>query len=225
MKNDAQDRWLQDYLDGRLPESERVTAEARIRGDAALARRVREWRAIRESLRGEPVELPPGFYDRARVRFESSLRSRGRFPFSRILSWEAAGLAAAVALALVLFVPDALRREAPGGTFDETAAAPVKPAAEGSTFEDSDPGETQAHSEEPVPERRMAGKQPTQRPPVPANADREFAPVPPGAGRVVSTNTSDARGKIDLSVASERPLVTGTSRLPLGVPSMGVKKT
>jgi negative regulator of sigma E activity len=108
MKRDVSDERLQDYLDGRLSGDERAEIEALLEQDAELARRVEAWRTIGRALRGEPGELPPGFYARARERFEQSVRARPPWGF-RLLSWEAAGLAAAVVLAAVLFVPEVLR--------------------------------------------------------------------------------------------------------------------
>jgi hypothetical protein len=66
------------------------------------------WREIGGALRSDDDELSPGFYARARERFEQTRRPRSRFGF-RILSWEVAGLAAAVLLAGVVFIPELMR--------------------------------------------------------------------------------------------------------------------
>jgi anti-sigma factor RsiW len=91
---------LQEYLDGRLSESERSAFELRLKADAQLQRKARAALELRKNLREDAAELPPGFYARARERFEQTGPGRGRRWF-RLLSWESAGLAAAVALAAV----------------------------------------------------------------------------------------------------------------------------
>ena len=67
---DPTDEKLQDYLDGRLTEQERAELDARMRADPELARRVASWREIGRALREDDAELGPGFYVRARERFE-----------------------------------------------------------------------------------------------------------------------------------------------------------
>jgi hypothetical protein len=130
---------LQDFLDGRLSERERAEMEALLEEDVELARRVEAWREIGHTLRQDEGELPPGFYARARERFEQTARARPPWGF-RLLSWEAAGLAAAVVLAAVLFVPEVMRNpDLPTGSpstvessADEVRAdrpAPPEPAA------------------------------------------------------------------------------------------------
>lgn len=108
MKRDGSDERLQDFLDGRLSERERAEMEALLEEDVELARRVEAWREIGHALRQDDGELPPGFYARARERFEQTARAVPPWGF-RLLSWEAAGLAAAVVLAAVLFVPEVMR--------------------------------------------------------------------------------------------------------------------
>jgi hypothetical protein len=100
------DERLQDYVDGRLAENERAEIEVLLEEDAELARRVEGWREIGRALRDETVDLPPGFHARARERFERSRRGRAPWGF-RLLTWEAAGLAAAVLLVGAIFVPGA----------------------------------------------------------------------------------------------------------------------
>lgn len=87
---------LHAYVDGRLPPQRRAAVEDRLAGDTDSARRVREWSAQRELLRGlhgavlsEPV--PPHLAQAA-----SQLRARG----SRIARWQRwGGMAAAVLVA------------------------------------------------------------------------------------------------------------------------------
>jgi len=105
---DLTDERLQDYLDGRLSDRERAEVEAVLGDHPELARRVAEWREIGAAMRSGDDELPLGFYTRARGRFEQTTRPRSRFGF-RILSWEVAGLAAAVLLAGVVFLPEMMR--------------------------------------------------------------------------------------------------------------------
>ena len=119
MKGRRQDQWLHDYLDGRLSAEERAQAEARIRDDAELARRVEAWRKLGNALREDSAELPPGFYTRAKARFEQTLEPRRRFGH-RLFSWEAAGLTAVVVLAVALFVPELMQHRSRG-------PAPVRP--------------------------------------------------------------------------------------------------
>ena len=69
---------LQDFLDGRLSDEERAGFEARMRDDADLAKRVDSARQIREALREDPEELSPGFYARARERFEQTTGRKRR---------------------------------------------------------------------------------------------------------------------------------------------------
>jgi hypothetical protein len=98
---------IQDFLDGRLSEAERAAMEERIAGDPELARRVEAHRDIGRALRSDPAEIPPGFYARARARFEES--SKPRFGWHRVFSWEAAGLAAAGLLLAAILVPGLVR--------------------------------------------------------------------------------------------------------------------
>ena len=122
MKERGQDQWLHDYLDGRLSAEERARAEERIREDAELTRRVEAWRKIGHALREDSAELPPGFYTRARARFEQSREPRSRF-VHRLFSWEAAGLAAVAVLAVGVFVPEMMRSPDPvpiGGPVSQT---------------------------------------------------------------------------------------------------------
>jgi hypothetical protein len=126
---------LQDYLDGRLPESERARFEARLARDPELTRRVQAYRRIGDVLREAPAELPPGFLGRARARFEARYGRRRRF---RPLSWEAAGLVAAALVVAFLFIPPWFRErfeeeplETPVfGQSPGRAAAPPEPAAQ-----------------------------------------------------------------------------------------------
>ena len=100
------DKLLQDYLDARLPEAERSAFEERLAGDPDLARRVESYRRIGRELRESPADLPPGFYARARDRFEA--RHRKRRGWFAPLSWETLGVASAAVLLAVLFLPAAL---------------------------------------------------------------------------------------------------------------------
>lgn len=106
----TQDRRIHDYLDGRLSESERAEFEARLADDAGLAERVQRYREIGGALRDDDAELSPGFYARARAEF-SARQAPERHPWLRWLSWESAGLVAATALAIAVFVPGLMRDE------------------------------------------------------------------------------------------------------------------
>jgi hypothetical protein len=95
---------LQDYLDGRLDETERARFEERLREDSELAERVRILEEARRVLREEPAELPPGFHARTRARFEETA-GRRRSVWHRIVSWEAAGLAVATLVLAAFLLP------------------------------------------------------------------------------------------------------------------------
>jgi len=105
---DALGLQIQDYLDGRMSDGDRRTFEERMTTDAELAGRVRELRAISEALGQDATELPPGFHTRLRARFEARHAPPRRW--FRPLSWETAGLVAAVAVAAVLFLPFVVER-------------------------------------------------------------------------------------------------------------------
>jgi anti-sigma factor RsiW len=111
MKPDAIDRELQEFLDGRMSEKARTAFENRLAQDRDLARRVATGREVGRALRAGDEQVSLGFYTRARARFEASRRGRDWF---RLLSWETAGLAAAVAIAGVLFLPSLFMSERPG---------------------------------------------------------------------------------------------------------------
>jgi hypothetical protein len=143
---------LQDYLDGRLPDGERARFEARMREDPELAKRVDAARDIRDALREEPEELSPGFYARARERFEQSAGGRQRSGW-RLLSWESAGLAAATVLALALFVPGVLRDSR--SNLEPTI---TEPAAEGFYEDVGEQSSTEAADELRVREKAAADK-------------------------------------------------------------------
>ena len=95
---------LQDYLDGGLSSEERAAFEARLEREPALRREAESALELRSALGDEGPELGPGFYTRARARFEENNRAGKRWSF-RLLSWETAGLLAAAAIATALFVP------------------------------------------------------------------------------------------------------------------------
>ena len=118
--NTGDEQRLQEYLDGRLSASERSEFEARLKTDADLAGKARAALALRQALQEDGPELPPGFYARARDRFERTVPMEGHRWF-RLLSWESAGLAAAVVLAAVLFVPPLMQ----DGPFRDEIFAPA----------------------------------------------------------------------------------------------------
>jgi hypothetical protein len=124
--NTGDEQRLQDYLDGRLSASERSEFEARLKADADLAGKARAAMALRQALQADAPELPPGFYARARDRFERTGPVAGHRWF-RLLSWESAGLAAAVVLVAVLFVPPLMQQDGP--LRDELVAPGLRPPA------------------------------------------------------------------------------------------------
>ena len=134
------ERAIQDYLDNRLAPDRRAAFERRLAVEPELARRIADDRALAQALRDEPPALSPGFYTRARARFEQR-RAPRRWP--RLLSWEAAGLAATVVLALAIFLPPVLQREESGSFLPvpapvrerENEPARTSPAVEAQTRE------------------------------------------------------------------------------------------
>ena len=109
MSKKDHDDVLQDYLDGRLGDGDRAEFEKRLANEPELAKRVAESRAIGRVLRGAPAEVPPGFYARARERFEKAHAPRR--VWHRVMSWEAAGLATAGLLLAAVLLPDLWLRE------------------------------------------------------------------------------------------------------------------
>jgi len=136
--NDDDEKRMQEYLDGRLSESERSEFELRLEADAELQRAARAALELRKLLQEDAAELPPGFYARARERFERTVPARGRRWF-RLLSWESAGLAAAVVLVAVLFVPPMMQDR----SFRDDVFAPTRRM--------SAPSPKQTAAAEPVP--------------------------------------------------------------------------
>jgi hypothetical protein len=139
---------LQEYLDGRLTAEQRAEFERLLESDEELAGRIEAYREQGRALREDGPELSPGFYTRVRARFEEArpVKKRGIY---RLVSWEVAGLAAAAALAGILFVPGLVQWGGKGEPFIEP-----KPAVE---------------------EKVQAGKQHVAEPP-PAPAD-DLAPI------------------------------------------------
>lgn len=175
------ERWLHDYLDGRLSAKEQARAEERLRDDAELAARVEELREIGRTLREDSAELPPGFYTRARARFERSGKDRSPL-VHRLFSWEAAGLAVAMVLVAGLFLPGLLRGPEP------VMQRPVPQSAQ----DHAGTREPSARREPPAPEVvTELDLQPS--------AAGEFAPAPAAAPEL----PQEAPGRID-SVAKRR---------------------
>jgi hypothetical protein len=135
MKPDAIDRELQEFLDGRMSEKARTAFENRLAQDRDLARRVATGREVGRALRaGDDEQVSLGFYTRARARFEASRRGRDWF---RLLSWETAGLAAAVAIAGVLFLPSLFMSERPGEDLFRETTSPAAPQPKQAVSADS----------------------------------------------------------------------------------------
>jgi len=103
MSRDDLEREVHDYLDGRLTVPERDAFEKRVQADPELARRLQTYDAVRRALRDSVIDPPPGFYARARARFEERGRAIG--PRRRWVSWEAVGLAAAALLVIAILLP------------------------------------------------------------------------------------------------------------------------
>jgi len=213
---DAVDKQVHDYLDGRLGDAERVAFEQRLSRDRELARRVASYREIGRALREDDVALSAGFYTRARARFEAGRRPPRRLGW-RLLSWEAAGVVAATALAAVVFLPVLHQR-------DESLTAP--PAAPRTAVPESTPAERQSQGlrherAAPLakPERetqveteaadedslRSASEDTGGFAPVPAAAEKKETTAAPGSpspsGGTATSSTSDAAAMRDAQAA------------------------
>lgn len=171
MSRDELERQAQDYLDDRLGEADRRAFEERLAADEALAARVREWRSIRRALAEDSPALPPGFYTRLRARFEAQHAPTKRRWF-RPLSWETAGVVAAVAVAAVLFGPFVMNREV-GRSAPEALARPSESPRQ-------DYRMSEAAAQEPAEEGEI-GKPDRDEPAAVTGADEEYAPVPESA--------------------------------------------
>jgi hypothetical protein len=128
MTRHERDDALQDYVDGRLSESACAAFERRLADDPDLRRRVEDYRAIRGALREDPAEVPPGFYARARARFEEAHPTRR--PWFRPLSWESLGVAAAALLVAALFLPEWISGSGPASAVDPDSRAESSAAGE-----------------------------------------------------------------------------------------------
>ena len=173
------DRWLHDYLDGRLSAEERAKAEARLREDDGLARRVAELREIGRTLREDPAELPPGFYTRAKTRFAQSRGERPRF-VHQLFSWEAAGLTAAMVLVVALFLPGLMRDPSPVPVPQAETSAPadrpiVTERAAVSDRLEKEADLAPANDYAPVPAGREKRRTPAPIPVAPGEETRIFA--------------------------------------------------
>lgn len=190
MTRDRNEDRIQDYLDGRLSGAERADFEARLRQDPELARRLDDYRKIGQALREEEPVLSPGFYTRARARFEAA-SGRPRRAF-RLLSWEAAGLSAAVLLAAAIFLPGLLRQ-------DETVAPPPSPT-------EPAPESRADDREAAVDDGRMLDESAPAQEDAPEEAVEEgfFAPAPPPA-KPEAKREVDKKGRVDDAIADAPP--------------------
>jgi len=174
------DERLQDYLDGRLDDDARAEVEARLAKDPELARRVETWREAGRALRDDPAELPPGFYARARDRFEKTAGAPRGF---RLLSWETAGLAAAVVLVAALFGPELMRsRDAAHPSLAPAVAEPDLGRADLPAPGAASP-EVQPNAQAPPPagrraEKKMRAALEEAAPDEERSAPADFAPAP-----------------------------------------------
>src|SRR5262245_58500759 len=181
MKPQLPDDLLLDFVDGRLPEEERLRIEARLLEEPELARRVAAWQEIGRALREDPrPQLGPDFYVRARERFEREHGRRGPRA-ARGFSWELAGLAAAAALAGVLFVPLLWQGgSAPGPRSVLTAPQPAALDADTSTKKLNEAVAPETQAKERVIERRDA-RALAQAPAASTPARQRASPAPPPA--------------------------------------------
>ena len=208
MKRDVTDETLQDYLDGRLSDAARADFEALLRDDTELAARVESSKELGRALRDDPAELSPGFYTRTRARFEESTRKRPARGF-RFLSWEFAGLTAAVALVAVVFVPELVRNRELGRSAgqasplevaelsdvvsDDDAAAmadePSKQSAPSVRLEETVTGEARRQDRRAGASQRAQAERKAEVAPVPAS------PAPPAAEPQMEMAQAVERGR------------------------------
>jgi hypothetical protein len=170
---------VHDYLDGRLSENERRAFEDRLERDPELARTVEAYRAAGRALRDEPVELPPGFYARARARFEASRPARPAW--RRFVSWESTGLAAAALILTALIFPEVWERYRPARDAAPSGRPSTTDKAAGREPKAVSPAEAE-ESTAPTGERGAAG---LETPP----AD---APEPPRGRLEIATEEKEA---------------------------------
>lgn len=183
MKPDDREQ-LQDYLDDRMSEAERSSFEARLADDPRLASRLVWHRSIAGDLRA-PAELSPGFYTRARARFEAAQgNGRRRWPWLR---WEVVGLAGVALVAAAIFLPGVLREDPALVPEAGSLAEPSKvaePADRGSSSSEAKP--TIGEEEQPPPPASpAAGSQRADMGPVGAKTQeperaKQAPPVSPG---------------------------------------------
>jgi hypothetical protein len=172
---------IQDYLDGAMSEDERRAFEASLAEDRELARRIDSYRAAANALREDAPSLSPGFYTRLRAEFETR-RAPSRRWF-RLLSWETAGLATAVLIAVVMFAPLVLRQDLSYQAPLQRAVQETEPQRQ-DEFEEIPPLESKGdlgkqQSGRGVPEGRESLMEDAD---VDAKAkDSSFAPSPPTA--------------------------------------------
>ncbi len=205
------DELLQDYVDGRLSDAERTEVEGLLRADPDKARRVESWRVIGRTLRNEQAELSPGFYARARERFERSVPAGPRG--WHVLSWETAGLATAAVRAGAIVGPARLRDPELGRQPDARTELDRESERSEGKKTAADPSPSFA----PQPEREVAdsGRRAAERPEEAQAeveemfADRagDFAPVPPGKGSAAPRDADLAgrRAEVPMAEAAQPP--------------------
>lgn len=208
MNRDDLDRALEEYVDGRLPAPEREEIEKLLASDPKLAERVAFDRAVGAVLRTR-VESPPGMGARARARFEKARPARRLG--ARFLSWEAAGLAAAVILLAFLFLPFPWRSR------DVAPVAPSIPApleAPRPASAATSPSPAPAPSRPPAAEPQAAGIADVPREiPRPAKGERA-AGKDAAAKMTLDASASGRRADIGSPSPRSRPLPPG--EMPAG---------
>lgn len=222
MTQDALELQIQDYLDDRMSDEDRCAFEERLAADAGLGTRVRDLRAISEALRKDAPDLPPGFHTRLRARFEAQHAPTRQW--FRLLSWESAGLVAAVAIATVLFVPVLLERQ-PGRPETQILVAPAeKESRQKETRETVEEGQIEdtdfAPSPESIPEpvvesgaRRDEAAKSRPAPPPSAKLKKVEAPATleqaPSESDRAKRSRSEPKGAVGASADSESTAAGG----------------
>jgi len=180
----AADR-LSAYLDGELPEADRLAVEAHLRGCPECARHLEELRAVDAAARALEVEAPPGYFDSLPARVGRRLSARRRTPPAWV--WAAAAVLALAALTPLVRhtspVPEAPRTDematlapAPAAIAPPATIAPPAANAEPAAELPAEAARDKAMAEkDAAPKLGRAAREDKDK----RRGDRQYAPPPP----------------------------------------------